>query len=62
MAWAIARYGARLDVLELCNEPNLEGTAPETVAAMFVTAQRIAGDVGSPVVLAGPATSDVARL
>jgi hypothetical protein len=45
--------------LELCNEPNLEGTAPETVAAMFVTAQRIAADLGSPVVLAGPATSDV---
>ena len=59
VAWAITRYGARLDVLELCNEPNLEGTAPETVAAMFVTAQRIAGDLGSPVVLAGPATSDV---
>ena len=59
VAWAITRYGARLDVLELCNEPNLEGTAPETVAAMFVTAQRIATDLGSPVVLAGPATSDV---
>ena len=27
---------------------------------MFVTAQRIAGDLGSAVVLAGPATSDVA--
>ena len=60
VAWAITRYGARLDVLELCNEPNLQGTAPETVAAMFVTAQRIAADLGSPVVLAGPATSDVA--
>ncbi len=59
VAWAITRYGARLDVLELCNEPNLDGTAPETVAAMFVTAQRIAADLGSPVVLAGPATSDV---
>jgi hypothetical protein len=57
--WAIARYGDRLDVLELCNEPNLEGTAPETVAAMFATAQRIAGDLGSPLVLAGPGTSDV---
>jgi hypothetical protein len=60
VAWAITRYGARLDVLELCNEPNLEGTAPETVAAMFVTAQRIAADLGSVVVLAGPATSDIA--
>ena len=59
-AWAITRYGERLDVLEVCNEPNLQGTTPETVAAMFVTAQRIAGDVGSAVVLAGPATSDVA--
>jgi hypothetical protein len=57
--WAIARYGARLDVLELCNEPNLQGTTPETVAAMFVTAQRVAGDLGSPLVLAGPATADV---
>jgi len=27
VAWAITRYGARLDVLELCNEPNLAGTA-----------------------------------
>jgi hypothetical protein len=42
VGWAIERYGASLDVLELCNEPNLQGTAPETVAAMFVTAQRIA--------------------
>ena len=58
-AWAIGRYGASLDVLELCNEPNLQGTSPETVAAMFVTAQRIASDLGSPLVLAGPATSDV---
>ena len=46
-------------MLELCNEPNLQGTAPETVAAMFVTAQRIASDLGSPLVLAGPATSDI---
>jgi hypothetical protein len=60
VAWAITRYGARLDMLEVCNEPNLQGTAPETVAAMFVTAQRIAGDLGSPLVLAGPATADVA--
>src|SRR3954467_11375559 len=60
VGWGIPRYGARLPLLELCNEPNLEGTAPETVAAMFVTAQRIAADLGSPVVLAGPATSDVA--
>jgi hypothetical protein len=60
VAWAITRFGPRMDVLELCNEPNLDGTAPETVAAMFVTAQRIAADLGSPVVLAGPATSDVA--
>ena len=59
VAWAIGRYGASLDVLELCNEPNLQGTAPETVAAMFVTAQRIASDLASPLVLAGPATSDV---
>jgi hypothetical protein len=56
--WLIARYGYRLDVLELCNEPNLQGTAPATVAAMFVTAQRIAGGLGSPLVLAGPATAD----
>ena len=48
VAWAIERYGASLDVLELCNEPNLQGTAPETVAAMFVTAQRIASDLASP--------------
>ena len=60
LAWAITRYGERLDMLEVCNEPNLQGTTPETVAAMFVTAQRIAADVGSSVVLAGPATSDVA--
>ncbi len=59
VAWAIERYGATLDVLELCNEPNLQGTAPETVAAMFATAQRIATDLASPVVLAGPATSDI---
>ena len=59
VAWAIERYGASLDVLELCNEPNLQGTAPETVAAMFVTAQRIASDLASPVVLGGPATSDI---
>lgn len=58
-AWAIGRYGPSLDVLELCNEPNLQGTSPQTVAAMFVTAQRIASDLGSPLVLAGPATSDV---
>jgi hypothetical protein len=57
--WVIACYGDKLDVLELCNEPNLEGTAPETVAAMFAGAQRIAGDLGSPLVLAGPGTSDV---
>ena len=59
VTWAIERYGATLDVLELCNEPNLQGTAPETVAAMFATAQRIASDLASPVVLAGPATSDI---
>jgi hypothetical protein len=58
-AWAIERYGAGIDVLELCNEPNLQGTAPATVAAMFVTAQRLATELGSPVVLGGPATSDV---
>jgi hypothetical protein len=57
--WVIARYGQQLDMLELCNEPNLGGTTPETVAAMFLTAQRIAGGLGSELVLAGPATSDV---
>jgi hypothetical protein len=57
--WVIARYGAQLDMLELCNEPNLQGTSPETVAAMFATAQQIAGGLGSRLVLAGPGTSDV---
>jgi hypothetical protein len=57
--WVIARYGTQLDMLELSNEPNLEGTSPETVAAMFVTAQQIAGGLGSRLVLAGPGTSDV---
>ncbi len=57
--WTIARYGDRVDVLELCNEPNLQGVAPETVAAMFSSAQRIAADLDSPIVLAGPGTSDV---
>jgi hypothetical protein len=63
VAWAITRYGATIDVLELCNEPNLQWSArqvaPETVAAMFATAQRIADDLGSRVVLAGPGVSDV---
>ena len=63
VSWTIARYGRTVDVLELSNEPNLQWSArrvaPETVAAMFVTAQRIADDLGSPVVLAGPGTSDV---
>jgi hypothetical protein len=63
VAAMIGRYGATIDVLELSNEPNLQWTArrvaPETVAAMFVTAQRIAEDVGSRVVLAGPGVSDV---
>lgn len=63
VAWTISRYGAGLDVLELCNEPNLQWTArrlaPETVAAMFATGQRIADDLGSRVVLAGPGVSDV---
>jgi len=63
VAWAIARYGGAIDVLELCNEPNLQWTArrvaPETVAAMFATAQRVAEDLGSRVVLAGPGVSDV---
>jgi hypothetical protein len=59
VAWAVARYGPGIDVLELSNEPNLAGTAPETVAAMFVAAQRIAGGLGSKLVLAGPGTSDV---
>jgi hypothetical protein len=63
VAWAIARYGGTIDVLELCNEPNLQWSArrvaPETVAAMFATAQRIADDLGSRVVLAGPGVSDV---
>jgi hypothetical protein len=63
VAWTIARYGGAIDVLELCNEPNLQWSvrrvAPETVAAMFATAQRIAEDLGSRVVLAGPGVSDV---
>jgi hypothetical protein len=59
VTWVVARYGAAIDMLELCNEPNLAGTQPETVAAMFETAQRIAGGLGSGLVLAGPATSDV---
>jgi hypothetical protein len=63
VAWTIARYGGPVDVLELCNEPNLQWSArrvaPETVAAMFATAQRIADDLGSRVVLAGPGVSDV---
>jgi hypothetical protein len=63
VSWTIARYGRAIDVLELSNEPNLQWSsrrvAPETVAAMFATAQRIADDLGSPVVLAGPGVSDV---
>jgi hypothetical protein len=59
VAWVVARYGAVTDVLELCNEPNLAGTSPEAVAAMFVTAKRIAGGLGSNLVLAGPGTSDI---
>jgi hypothetical protein len=63
VAWTISRYGAGIDVLELCNEPNLQWTArrvaPETVASMFATGQRIAEDLGSGVVLAGPGVSDV---
>jgi hypothetical protein len=59
LEWVIGRYGPRLDMLEVSNEPNLGGTAPETVAAMFVTAQQIAGGLGSQLVLAGPGTSDV---
>jgi hypothetical protein len=63
VAWTIARYGGAVDVLELCNEPNLQWSArrvaPEAVAAMFATAQRIADDLGSRVVLAGPGVSDV---
>ncbi|HEY3187672.1 MAG TPA: hypothetical protein VGJ70_09365, partial [Solirubrobacteraceae bacterium] len=59
VAWVVARYGPATDVLELCNEPNLAGTSPATVAAMFVTAQRIAGGLGSKLVLAGPGTSDI---
>jgi hypothetical protein len=59
----ITRYGGLIDVLELCNEPNLQWTArrvaPETVAAMFASAQRVADDLGSRVVLAGPGVSDV---
>jgi hypothetical protein len=57
--FVIARYGPQLDMLELCNEPNLADTPPQTVAAMFATAQRIAGGLGSRLVLAGPGTSDV---
>jgi hypothetical protein len=59
VAWVVVRYGPGIDVLELSNEPNLAGIAPETVAAMFVAAQRIAGGLGSRLVLAGPGTSDV---
>jgi hypothetical protein len=63
VAAMIGRYGATIDALELSNEPNLQWTArrvaPETVASMFVTAQRIADDLGSRVVLAGPGVSDV---
>jgi hypothetical protein len=59
VAWVVARFGPATDVLELSNEPNLAGTSSETVAAMFVTAQRIAGGLGSKLVLAGPGTSDV---
>jgi hypothetical protein len=59
VTWVVARYGPAIDVLELCNEPNLAGTSPATVAAMFATAQRIAGGLGSRLVLAGPGTSDV---
>src|SRR4051812_20810418 len=58
--WAITRYGARLGALELCNEPSLGARAPAPVAAMSAPAQRIAAAPGSPVVPAGPATSDVA--
>jgi hypothetical protein len=63
VAWTVARYGGAIDVLELTNEPNLQwssrAVAPASVAAMFDTAQRIAGGLGSPVVLAGPGLSDV---
>jgi hypothetical protein len=63
VSWTIARYGHTVDMLELANEPNLQWSsrrvAPETVAGMFVTAQRIADGLGSPVVLAGPGVSDV---
>ena len=63
VAWTVARYGGAIDVLELTNEPNLQwserAVAPVTVAAMFDTAQRIAGGLGSPIVLAGPGLSDV---
>jgi hypothetical protein len=63
VGWTIARYGGAVDVLELCNEPNLQWSArrlaPEMVAAMFATAQRLADDLGSRVVLAGPGVSDV---
>jgi hypothetical protein len=62
VAWAIARYAPTLDFLELCNEPNLmwrgPAATPQTVAAMFATGQRIAGGLGSPLALAGPATAD----
>jgi hypothetical protein len=63
VSWTISRYGGAVDVLELCNEPNLQWSvrrvAPETVAGMFATAQSIADDLGSRVVLAGPGVSDV---
>jgi hypothetical protein len=62
VAWVIARYSPALDFLELCNEPNLmwrgPAATPQTVAAMFATAQRTATALGSSVALAGPATAD----
>jgi hypothetical protein len=69
---------ASVDILELCNEPNLQwwpqqapsstadpyGQGPivvhDAVVAMFVTAKQIVDEVGSELVLAGPASADLA--
>jgi hypothetical protein len=73
VAWLVARYArtsvtrpdpaAWIDVLELCNEPNLmwwpQRGAVEVVARMFATAQAITARYGGEPVLAGPATADV---
>ncbi len=62
------RYAGRVDVLEVCNEPNHQwwpqqdaaGTiiVHEVVAWMFARAQRIAGRVTNGPLLAGPGCAD----